>query len=257
MPSLCKIKFETRKGFLFLPKFKATVGYFVFALSILCFVASLLTLFFATGAADEFFSRISGTRKIVYLSNSNIKDSMPADKWVVARIDGNISDSVILERKYLPDLKFKFENLPAFYNYFLPVNDPRWGISYSAEYVDGELVETVVVNLPELEFDATATLIDISKLKIVSDNSSMSRLESTAQELREGLIKNIVNRYNWQGFSPENFAIAKQQALKTLKIYVKNRLLEQGVKLGDKAVFRFNWIGEFQQNSDKSQTLNN
>ena len=123
--------------------------------------------------------------------------------------------------------------------------------------VDGELVETVVVNLPELEFDATATLIDISKLKIVSDNSSMSRLESTAQELREGLIKNIVNRYNWQGFSPENFAIAKQQALKTLKIYVKNRLLEQGVKLGDKAVFRFNWIGEFQQNSDKSQTLNN
>ena len=85
----------------------------------------------------------------------------------------------------------------------------------------------------------------------------MSRLESTAQEMREGLIKNIVNRYNWQGFSPENFAIAKEQAKKTLKIYVKNRLLEQGVKLGDGAVFNFNWIPEGLENSDEAKVNRN
>ena len=243
---------NSRGAFLFFPKIKKILGSFVFVLSLLMFAASLIVLFFSTGAADEFLSRISGARKIVYLSNSNIKDSMPADKWVLARIDGNISDSAILERKYLPDLKFGFENLPAFYNYFVPVNDERWSISYTGEYIDGKLVETVDVALPDIEFDATAALIDISKLRIVSDNSSMSRLESTAQEMREGLIKNIVNRYNWQGFSPENFAIAKEQAKKTLKIYVKNRLLEQGVRLGDGAVFNFNWIPESPENSDEA-----
>ena len=247
-----KVKIKSRGAFLFFPKLKRFFGGIIFALSLLLFAASLIVLFFATGAADEFFLRISGARKIVYLSNSNIKDSMPADKWILARIDGNISDSAILERKYLPDLKFKFENLPAFYNYFVPVNDERWSISYSGEYAEGGYLERVDVNLPDLEFDATAALIDISKLRIVSDNSTMSRLESTAQEMREGLIKNIVNRYNWQGFSPENFAIAKEQAKKTLKIYVKNRLLEQGVRLGDGAVFNFNWIPESPENSDEA-----
>ena len=149
---------NSRGAFLFFPKIKKILGSFVFVLSLLMFAASLIVLFFSTGTADEFLSRISGARKIVYLSNSNIKDSMPADKWVLARIDGNISDSAILERKYLPDLKFGFENLPAFYNYFVPVNDERWSISYTGEYIDGKLVETVDVALPDIEFDANRYL---------------------------------------------------------------------------------------------------
>lgn len=243
--------FPNRSAFLFFTRIKNVLVISVFVSTLVLFLASLLTLFFSTGAADELFSKLTGTRRVVYLTTSNIRDSLPTDKWVVARIDGDISDSVILERNYLPDLKFKFERLPAYYNYFLPLNDDRWHIRYSSEYVDGKLVESVKIDLPELEFDATATLIDISKLKIISDNSSMSRLESTAQQLRDGLIKNIVNRYNWQGFSPENFAIAKAQAIKTIKIYVKNRLLEQDIKIGDNVEFNFTWIEEPSKNSDK------
>lgn len=239
-----------RGGFLFFPKIKNTLVTLALVLSLILFAASFFVAFFATGAADEFFAKITGNRKVVYLSFSNIRDSFATDKWVVARIDGDLSDSVVLEREFLPDLKFKFERLPAFYNYFVPLNDQRWAISCFSEGEGKSEHRVVKIDLPEIEFDATATLIDISKLKIKSENMPISRLESTAQELREGLIKNIVNRYNWQGFSPENFAVAKNRAILTIKQYAKNRLLEQGIKLDDTTEFRFNWIEENSANSD-------
>lgn len=223
------------------------------ALAFLFLLSGAAFYFIASGLADEVLACARGGR-IITLSTAAIKSSMPADKWVIAAIQGDIEDKIVLRRELMPDLVFYLEPLPAFYNYYVPVNDARWSIVYSLEKGEGGSFEHVDISLPEILFDDTAAVVDISKLEFSSKNSKFTRLESTAEMLRSRLVMNIVNNYRKRGSSFENFALARSAAEKTLAEFAKNRLLEHGVKVSDGAVFRFNWIkdssGDFEKKSD-------
>ena len=205
------------------------------------FLAGALFFFIASGAADEALAFFKGGR-VVLLSSSSIRSSMPADKWVIATIEGDIEDRIVLKRDLMPDLVFYLDPLPAFYNYYVPVNDSRWSIAYSAEKTEKGVVEYVEISIPEIKFDGAATIVDISRLSFSSKNSRLTRLESTAEMLRSRLVLNIVESYNARGMSAENFIIARSMAEKTLAQFAKNRLLEHGVKVSENARFVFNWI---------------
>ena len=202
--------------------------------------------FIVSGAADEVLALFSGGR-VVSLSSSSIRNAMPADKWVVAVIEGDIEDRIVLKREIMPDLVFYLDPLPAFYNYYVPVNDARWNITYSADRTEKGLVEYVEVSLPEIKFDDTATVVDISKLSFSSKNSKLTRLESTAEMLRSRLVSNVVESYNARGSSAESYIIARSMAEKTLADFAKARLSEHGVKVSDGARFIFNWIKDGEQ----------
>lgn len=223
------------------------------ALAFLFLLSGAIFYFIASGLADEVLACARGGR-IITLSSATIKNSMPADKWVIATIHGEIEDKIVLKRELMPDLVFYLEPLPAFYNYYVPVNDARWKIVYSDEKSDGGSFEYVDISLPEILFDDTATIVDISKLGFSSKNSKFTRLESTAEMLRSRLVMNVVDNYRKRGGAFENFALARSAAEKTLAQFAKNRLLEHGVKVSDGAVFRFNWIknpsGNFEENAD-------
>lgn len=224
-----------------------------FALAFLFLLSGAIFYFIASGLADEVLAYARGGR-IITLSSATIKNSMPADKWVIATIHGEIEDKIVLKRELMPDLVFYLEPLPAFYNYYVPVNDARWKIVYSDEKSDCGSFEYVDISLPEILFDDTATIVDISKLGFSSKNSKFTRLESTAEMLRSRLVMNVVDNYRKRGGAFENFALARSAAEKTLAQFAKNRLLEHGVKVSDGAVFRFNWIknpsGNFEENAD-------
>lgn len=229
------------------------------ALAFLFLLSGAIFYFIASGLADEVLACARGGR-IITLSSAAIKNSMPADKWVIATIHGEIEDKIVLKREFMPDLVFYLEPLPAFYNYYVPVNDARWKIVYSDEKSVGGSFEYVDISLPEILFDDTATIVDISKLGFSSKNSKFTRLESTAEMLRSRLVMNVVDNYRKRGGSFENFALARSAAEKTLAQFAKNRLLEHGVKVSDGAVFRFNWIkntgGNFEEKADTRNTEN-
>ncbi len=229
------------------------------ALAFLFLLSGAVFYFIASGLADEVLAFARGGR-IITLSSATIKNSMPADKWVIATIQGEIEDKIVLKRELMPDLVFYLEPLPAFYNYYVPVNDARWKIVYSDEKSDGGSFEYVDIWLPEILFDDTATIVDISKLGFSSKNSKFTRLESTAEMLRSRLVMNVVDNYRKRGSSFENFAIARSMAEKTLVQFAKNRLLEHGIKVSDGAVFGFNWIKnsnrEFEEKSDMKNAGN-
>lgn len=235
------------KIFGFIKKLKRAV---FIALAFLFCVSGAMFYFIASGLADECLAYLRGGR-VITLSSANIKKSMPADKWVVASIQGNIEDRIVLMREFMPDLVFYLEPLPVYYNYYVPVNDARWTITYSEEKTENGTSEYVDISLPELVFDDTATIVDISKLKFSSKNSKFTRLESTAEMLRSHLILNIVKTYIKDGSSLLNIEIARSQAEKTLMPFAKNRLLEHDIKVSESAIFRFNWIKKSAQDFEK------
>lgn len=116
----------------------------------------------------------------------------------------------------MPDLVFYLEPLPAFYNYYVPVNDARWKIVYSDEKSDGGSFEYVDISLPEILFDDTATIVDISKLGFSSKNSKFTRLESTAEMLRYRLVMNVVDNYRKRG---GRLKILRSRALRRKKLW--------------------------------------
>ena len=99
-----------------------------FLLALLFFLSGALFFLVGSGAADEALSFLSGGR-VVMLSSSGIRNAMPADKWVIAAIEGDIEDRIVLKRDLMPDLVFYLDPLPVYYNYYVPVNDERWSIT--------------------------------------------------------------------------------------------------------------------------------
>lgn len=230
-----------------------------------CFFATLLLIIitviigafvFTVYYNGGFASLFTGPRqenKTIFLSSSNIRGALAQDKWIVAQVRGEISDKIELERDYLPKLIFYLRPLPVFFNYTIPVNDSRWRVEYRQHNQNGKKNEYVILELPELEFDNTATLIDISKLEIGSDNYSFMRFESTAEQLRNRLVGNIVEKYAQTGVSPASMVLAKVAAEKTLRDFVEIRLLENGVKLGEDATLFVKWLPKKSKNAEESK----
>lgn len=209
-------------------------------------LAALLAL---SAALSYLFFKGSGVPRIefknvnVHLTSSSISSASPEDRWVVATIRGELSDTYVLERPYMTDLVFRLNPLPAYYNYFVPLNDPRWSVRYSSYASDsGGRVEIAEVSLPDVEFDDSAAVVDISRLDIVSENSAFVRFESTAEDLRRRLVARISDRYREEGAGGARKVLARRLAEESVKGFVARRLAENGVDAGAGCVFKFNWI---------------
>ena len=193
--------------------------------------------------------------KQLSLSYSEIKESLPADKWIVATVKGALSASVREKRtgiaaKLLGDIEYKLRRpVNVLYNYYVELSDPRFTAVLNKE--DGSLRITV----PALKFDGDAISIkDLTEFDIATDNFEPFIPAALRRDMPARLKVVLQDNYKFSGQSSVNMRLAMLDAQKSIRAHVENLLWQKGgyLRTDKDSPADFKWLPDSLKIEDSS-----
>ena len=184
-----------------------------------------------------------GEPESVSLSFSEIKESLPEDKWIVATVKGALSASVCEKRRgiasrLLGDIEYKLRRpINVLYNYYVELSDPRFSAVFDRR--DGKLQ----ISVPALKFDDEGIrLKDLTEFDITTDNSEFFIPASLKRDMPARLKAVLQENYKFSGRSSVNLRLAMLDAQKSIRNHVENLLWQKGGYLREDSLVDFKWL---------------